>query len=289
MDVCQTIEAFRGVLGQARRAGRTIGLVPTMGNLHAGHASLVDRAAADGHFVAVTIFVNPTQFGPAEDYARYPRTPEADLVLCRQHGAAAAFMPSVQEMYPQDARSLTAVRVDALAAGLCGRTRPGHSQGVCTVVAKLFHIAQPDAAYFGQKDAQQSAIIARMIEDLNFPIRLVVCPTVREADGLAMSSRNRYLSPAERAQAADLHAALKLAASAIAAGQTAPAEVIEAMRAHLARRAPLGRVEYIEIVNPRSLQVVQVIDGPVLVALAVRFGGARLIDNMQVDPAANGA
>jgi pantoate--beta-alanine ligase len=257
-----------------------------MGNLHAGHASLIDRAAADGHFVAVTIFVNPTQFGPGEDFARYPRTPTEDLELCRGHGAAAVFMPTVDEMYGE--KGVTTVSVASLTGGLCGRSRPGHFDGVCTVVAKLFNIAGPEAAYFGQKDAQQCAVIARMIADLNFPIRMVICPTVREADGLTLSSRNRYLSPAERQQAPQLYAALKLAASMVPQGTTDANRLAAAIADHLARLAPLGKIEYVEIVNPHSLSPVQQVDRPVLAALAVRFDSARLIDNMRVEPEPSG-
>lgn len=283
MEICQSIESFRQILADARRDGRTIGLVPTMGNLHAGHASLIARAAADGHFAAVTIFVNPTQFGPGEDFARYPRTPEEDLELCRRHGAAAVFMPTVEEMYGE--KGLTTVHIAGLTAGLCGRSRVGHFDGVCTVVAKLFNIAQPDAAYFGQKDAQQCAVIAQMVRDLNFPLRMVICPTVRESDGLAISSRNRYLASEERSQAAQLHAALQLAQTMVLQGVTDAAALVAAVREHLASRAPLGAIEYVEIVNPQTLAPVQQVDRPALAALAVRFGGARLIDNVLLEPA----
>jgi pantoate--beta-alanine ligase len=281
METCESILAFKNTLAAARRGGRTIGLVPTMGNLHAGHASLIDRAVADGHFVAATLFVNPTQFGPGEDYARYPRTPQEDLELCRRHGVAVIFMPPVEGMYPE--QGLTTVHVAELTTGLCGRSRPGHFDGVSTVVAKLFNIAAPEAAYFGQKDAQQVAVITRMVHDLNFPLRMVVCPTVREEDGLAMSSRNRYLSGPQRPQAAQLYAALKLAQAMAAQGQADAQTLIAAMRKHLETHAPLGQLEYAEIVNPQSLAPVQRIDRPALAALAVRFEGARLIDNTLVE------
>ncbi len=282
MEICKTIEQFRRVLKDARAAGRSIGLAPTMGNLHAGHASLIDRAAADRHFVAVTIFVNPTQFGPTEDFASYPRTPQEDLELCRGHGASVVFMPSVQEMYPD--KALTTVRVAELTKGLCGRARPGHFEGVCTVVAKLFNIAQPDAAYFGQKDAQQAAVISRMIKDLNFPIRMVICPIVREPDGLAMSSRNRYLSPQERSQAPQLFAALELARAMIEEAVANASAVTNAMRKQLSAAAPLGQIDYVEQVDPESLMSVETIEKRVLIALAVKFPSVRLIDNMLVDP-----
>jgi pantoate--beta-alanine ligase len=287
METCETIERIRQVVAEARKAGRSIGVVPTMGALHAAHASLIDAAVRDGHFVVVSIFVNPTQFGPNEDLAQYPRTPDADLALCRLHSADAVFMPSVEEMYPR--KGLTTVSVAELTGVLCGRSRPGHFAGVCTVVAKLFNIVQPDAAYFGRKDAQQAVVIARMIEDLDMPVRMVVCPIVREPDGLAMSSRNRRLTVQDRKQAAQLYAALQLGAErirqAIAKGGRAdPREAIQAMRDHLARHAPLGQADYVEIVDPQTLQSVQEVRGGVLLALAVRFASARLIDNLLVEP-----
>ncbi|NLF31093.1 MAG: pantoate--beta-alanine ligase [Planctomycetes bacterium] len=279
---CDTIESIRGAVRAARAAGRTIGIVPTMGNLHAGHASLIDASVGDGHFTVVTIFVNPTQFGPTEDLAAYPRTGEADLALCEAHGAAAAFMPAVEAMYPPGAR--TSIHVAALTEGLCGASRPGHFDGVCTVVAKLFNIVGPDAAYFGQKDAQQAIVLRRMAKDLDFPIALHVCPTVREADGLAMSSRNQYLTADQRRQATALHGALRLAAERIARGSTGAAALEAAMREHLAAHAPDGTVDYIALVNPEDLTCVQDVNGPVLIALAVKVGRARLIDNLMVDP-----
>lgn len=281
MELCRTIDEVRGAVRAARAAGRTIGCVPTMGALHEGHAALIDASVGDGHFTVVTIFVNPTQFGPNEDFARYPRTPEQDLQLCAAHGAAAVFMPPVAEMYPRDA--LTTVSVARLADWLCGASRPGHFAGVCTVVTKLFHIVLPDAAYFGQKDAQQAAIIRRMARDLDFPVEIVVRPTVREPDGLAKSSRNVYLTPEQREQAPSLHGALQHAARLIAEGQTDAAAIVQAMRADLRERAPDGEVDYVAIVDPDELQPVEQVAGPVLIALAVRFGRTRLIDNILVD------
>ncbi len=283
MDVCRTISEIRRVVAGARVAGRSIAVVPTMGNLHAGHGSLIDAAVADGHFAVATVFVNPTQFGPNEDLDAYPRTPEADLALCDSRGVSAVFMPSVEEMYPRPGR--TTVHVAGMTDRLCGASRPAHFDGVCTVVAKLFHIVSPDAAYFGQKDAQQAAAIRRMIADLDFPVRLIVCPTFREADGLAMSSRNRYLSADERRQAPSLHAAMQRAAEMIRSGSAGAGAVIEAIGEVLASQAPLGEVDYIEIVDPETMAAVEEISAPVLLALAVRFGRARLIDNMPVDPA----
>jgi pantoate--beta-alanine ligase len=252
-----------------------------MGALHVGHASLIDASVADGHFTVVTIFVNPTQFGPNEDFDRYPRTWDADVALCRAHHAGAIFAPTVAEMYPLG--NGTIVSVVGLGEGLCGRSRPGHFDGVCTVVSKLFNIVGPDVAYFGQKDAQQAAIIQRMASDLNMPLEVRVCPTVREDDGLALSSRNAYLSAEERSQAPAVYGALQLAAGLIGGGESDPAAVQAAMRAHLAERASLGAVEYIEIVDPHSLASAEAIAGTVLVALTVRFGKTRLIDNLRVD------
>ncbi len=288
MDLCRRIDEIRRSVGRARRAGRTIGVVPTMGALHAGHAALIDAAVGEGHFVVVTIFVNPAQFGPSEDLGSYPRPFEADMAVCREHGVSAVFAPSVEEMYPPQAgaaagRAATTVSVTALTAGLCGRRRPGHFDGVCTVVTKLLNIVTPEVAYFGQKDAQQAAVIRRLVDDLSIPVRVAVCPTVREPDGLAISSRNRYLTGDQREQSTQLYVALRLAEREVAGGNTDPAAVARAMRSHLTREAPLGEVEYLEIVDQDSLQPVSSIDRPVLVALAVRFGAARLIDNLRVD------
>lgn len=279
--VSKTIADLRFRVAQARRGGLRVGLVPTMGALHAGHESLIRAARAACDFAVVSIFVNPTQFGPNEDFARYPRTPQADLELCARAGAALAFMPAPEEMYRPG--SLTVVAVPALGATLCGASRPGHFEGVCTVVAKLFNIVQPDKAFFGAKDYQQATILRRMAVDLDFPLEVVVCPTIREADGLAMSSRNRYLSPEQRAQAAALNESLCLAARLAAQGERSARRILAAMREHLARRAPDGQIDYIQVVDPDSLQDVETLDRPVQVLLAVRLGPARLIDNMRVD------
>ena len=286
MNVLTTVRRMRAAVRRARGSDKTIGLVPTMGALHEGHLSLIDAARSACRFVVVSLFVNPTQFGPNEDFPSYPRTPAADQAACRDRGADAVFMPSVQEMYGEG--SPTEVRVRQLSETLCGAGRPGHFTGVCTVCAKLFHIVQPDKAFFGAKDFQQTAVLKRMVADLNFPLEIVVCPTVREADGLAMSSRNAYLSPAERSQAPALHAAIGLAKELILRDRPPAATVIEAMRARLAERAPDGRIEYIQIVDPERLRDVESTDGPVLVALAVRLGPARLIDNALVDAGSRG-
>ena len=286
MDVVETIEQVRRRIRLARNAGKAVGFVPTMGALHQGHASLIDAARACCEFVAVSIFVNPTQFAPNEDLSKYPRTPQADMELCREHGADLVFMPSVDEIY--GCGSLTDVRVESLSRTLCGASRSGHFDGVCVVMAKLFNIVAPDKVFFGAKDFQQAAIIKRMVADLNFPVEIVVCPTVREADGLAMSSRNRYLTPAQRVQAPALHDSLALAAGMIRSRRTKDGgletrEVVAAIRRNLAARAPEGTIDYVSIVDPRTLADVQTITGPVLIALAVKLGAARLIDNMLVD------
>ena len=287
MIVAETIEQAREAVAAARAAGRLIGLVPTMGAMHEGHLSLLDAAGADGGFVVVSIFVNPLQFGPGEDLASYPRTAEADLAACRARGVGAVFMPSAAVMYPRECYS--EVSVGRLATSLCGRSRPGHFAGVCTIVAKLFHIVQPDKAYFGAKDYQQAAIIRRMAEDLDFPLAVVVCPTVREPDGLAMSSRNRYLDATQRRQAAALFGSLRCAEELIRSRRAPAAEVVSAIRAHLAANAPDGIVDYVHIVDPYELTDVEETGRSVVIALVVRFGSARLIDNILVDaPAGEG-
>ncbi len=281
MIVARTIQEIRAAVAAAKSAGNVVGLVPTMGALHAGHYSLIDAARRRCPFVAVSIFVNPLQFGPAEDLAKYPFTPEDDLTGCQVHGVAAVLLPDVPEMYPRPCR--TVVDSPVLARSLCGTSRPGHFAGVCTVVAKLFNIVQPDVAYFGAKDFQQATILRRMAEDLNFPLEIEVCPTVREPDGLAMSSRNVYLTPEQRREAPALRRSLQMAAGLITGKRPLAGEVVEAILAYLADRAPGGVVDYVEIVEPLGLSPVERTDGKVLVALAVRFGRARLIDNILVD------
>ncbi len=281
MEIARTIAATRAAVAAARRAGRTIGCVPTMGALHAGHLSLVEAARRDGTFVVVTIFVNPTQFGPQEDYARYPRDEAGDLRQCEQAGANLVFLPSVEEMYPPG--SVTTVHVARLTATLCGPCRPGHFDGVATVVTKLLNIVQPDRAYFGRKDFQQLAVIRQMVRDLNTPVEIIGCPTVREPDGLAMSSRNAYLTPDERQRALALSRALIAAREAIVGGERDPAAVEATMRAVVEAARPT-RIDYVSVVDPVTLQPIERIGGPVLAALAVWFGRTRLIDNVVVDP-----
>ncbi len=275
----ETIAAVREAVAAARRAGQTIGFIPTMGALHAGHAALLEAARRECGCVVASIFVNPTQFGPNEDYARYPRTLDADTALCAQAGCDLLFVPAVAEMYPTG--FATIVEVPALAQGLCGASRPTHFRGVCVVVLKLFNIVQPDVAYFGAKDGQQVRIIARMTRDLDLPIRIAVQPTVREPDGLALSSRNRYLEADERAQATVLNRALQAAAADIVAGERRPGVVRERLVRTIAE-APLARVDYAEVVHGDDLQPLETLAGPVLLALAVRFGKTRLIDNLSL-------
>jgi pantoate--beta-alanine ligase len=254
-----------------RREGRTIGLVPTMGALHAGHMSLVERACADNSTVVVSVFVNPIQFGPKEDLARYPSNPEHDLELLHKAGVAAVYMPSAAVMYPPDAT--TRVNVHRVAEPLEGKARPGHFEGVATVVAKLFNATEPDRAYFGQKDAQQAAVIKRMALDLDTGVEICTCPTVREADGLALSSRNAYLRADERQAAACLSAALAQAAQAYAAGEHDSERLRLGIRAIL-EAEPLARVDYAELVDPSSFT-----PPGTLAVLAVWIGKTRLIDN----------
>lgn len=278
--IVSTVAACREAVSAARKSGKSIALVPTMGGLHVGHTSLIEHAKADGHYVVVTIFVNPTQFGPNEDYRAYPRDLHADARLADAAGAELVLAPPVEEIYTP--RDEIRVRPGSLADNLCGPFRPGHFDGVLTVVAKLFNIVQPDAAYFGQKDAQQAVLIARMAEDLKFPIRVVVCPIVREADGLACSTRNQYLAPAQRAQATSLYRALCSAREHIARGERSTGRLVAEMRKVLDDAGPC-RIDYIAIVDPVTLRDVDMIERDVLIALAVRIGSARLIDNMVVE------
>ena len=274
-----TINGFRAALDAERLAGRSVGLVPTMGALHAGHVSLVERAAAECDVVAITIFVNPLQFGAGEDFTRYPRTLEADVEKATAAGAAYAFAPSVEEMYPGDVA--TSVRVSSLSEGLEGGSRPGHFDGVATVVAKLFNIAGSCRAYFGEKDWQQLAVVRRMAADLSVPVEVIGCETVRESDGLAMSSRNAYLSSEERAAAPVLHRALCAGRDLIEAGERRAATVNAAMAALIDAEA-LATLDYAEAVEAASLARLDPLAGDVRLLVAARLGKARLIDNMGV-------
>jgi pantoate--beta-alanine ligase len=277
--VLDTIPEARAAVAAARAAGKTVGLVPTMGALHRGHGALLEVARRETGFVVCSIFVNPTQFGPNEDFSRYPRTLPDDLSLSEQVGTDAVFVPSVAEMY--HGGFATFVEVPALAQGLCGRSRPTHFRGVCTVVAKLFNIVTPDVAYFGEKDAQQVRILDRMARDLDLPLRVARVPIVREADGLALSSRNRYLDPDQRRQATVLSAALREAGERIAAGERQATAIRDGLVAKIAT-ALLAELDYAEVVDGESLQPIERLAGSVLIALAVRFGSTRLIDNLSL-------
>jgi pantoate--beta-alanine ligase len=278
--VAATPAELRRAVATARGQGKSVGLVPTMGALHLGHTSLIDLARARGGFVVVSIFVNPTQFGPNEDYQRYPRPLEQDLALCAAHGVDLVFHPSAETMYPPGFQ--TFVEVTGVQRGLCGASRPGHFKGVATVVLKLFNLVQPDRAYFGQKDAQQVRVIQRMVRDLDVPVELVVGPTVRESDGLALSSRNRYLDADQRRRAVVLSQALTEAKARIEAGERDP----QALRRLLTERVaatPGAVLDYAAVVDADSLTTPDRLHGPTLLALAVKFGGTRLIDNLLLD------
>jgi pantoate--beta-alanine ligase len=279
LELVASIQELRRHVGARRQAGATIGFVPTMGALHAGHARLMERARAECAEVVVSVFINPLQFDRKDDLDRYPRTLDADVALCRQHGVDTVFAPSVEEIYP--AQPMCEVEVHRIADHLCGAYRPGHFRGVATVVLKLLQIAQPDVAYFGEKDAQQLAVIRRMVADFNVPVRIVGVETVREADGLALSSRNQRLTADERLLAPVLYRALRAAADAIERGETDPAVVTARARAEIPDD-PALRLEYLEVVDPDEMQPVARIRGPVTVAGALWVGGTRLIDNVTV-------
>ncbi len=277
MRVAERIEAVRAAVREARAGGQTVRLVPTMGALHAGHLSLVRAACTDGGYVVVSIFVNPTQFGPGEDLSRYPRPVDRDLDACEQEAVDLVFQPSAREMYPEVPK--TTIHVADLTDRMCGLYRAGHFDGVCTVVTKLLAIVQPDAAYFGEKDAQQLAVIRRMVADLNLPVRIRACPLVRDPDGLATSSRNAYLSDKEREQALALPRAVLEAGGRIRAGRRDASrlhrEVQEALEA-----ADGVSPQYVAVVDPDTLEPLETIGEQVLVAAAVYVGETRLIDNV---------
>ncbi len=266
----------RTSLAEARAAlSGPVGLVPTMGGLHEGHASLVRRAREECRSVVASVFVNPTQFGPGEDFSRYPRDEAADLALLESLGVDVAFVPVVESVYP--AGATTAVDVGRLGEVLEGAARPGHFRGVATVVTILFSLVVPDRAYFGQKDGQQAVVVKRFVRDLGLPVEVVVCPTVREVDGLALSSRNRYLSAEERAAAPALHCALQAAADALESGEQSADRLRELMRAEIARAAGAA-VDYVSVADADTLDELATVDRPALASLAVRFPSTRLID-----------
>jgi pantoate--beta-alanine ligase len=276
MKIVDTIGEVREEVKAWRTEGLTVGFVPTMGCLHEGHKSLIERAAKENDRVVVSIFINPLQFGEKEDLESYPKDLEKDSSLCTEAGAHMIFHPGYQEMYGSNFCSY--VGVNSLTDSLCGKSRPGHFTGVCTVVMKLFNIVKPDKAYFGQKDAQQLAVIRRMADDMNLDIEIVSCETVREADGLAKSSRNVYLNREERKAAVILYEALKTAEKLIAAGNRVSEEIMEAIREKIAAEK-LARIDYAEIVDLETLKPVRRVESPALAAVAVYIGKTRLIDN----------
>lgn len=277
MEVVRDPKELHKLSHRIRREGKKIGFVPTMGYLHQGHLSLIKRCKEKSDFVVVSIFVNPTQFGPDEDYNRYPRDFDRDKELLEKEGVDVIFYPDKKSMYPENYS--TYVRVKGLTEVLCGRSRPGHFEGVTTVVTKLFNIVKPDVAVFGQKDAQQAFVIKRMVRDLNFDIEIDVAPIVREIDGLAMSSRNIYLSEEERREATILYESLKRAKELIERGERDARRIIKEMGRMISEK-PRARIDYISIVETENLREVEEIEGEVLIALAVWFGKARLIDNI---------
>jgi len=280
VEVIKTVSHMQDVADQLRQSGNRIGLVPTMGYLHDGHLSLVTRALQEADQVVVSIFVNPIQFGPKEDLAAYPRDLDRDLKLISEAGARFAYVPDAHEMYPDG--FATYVNVEGLTDNLCGRSRPGHFRGVATVVAKLFMAVKPHSAVFGQKDAQQVLVIQRMVRDLNLDVDVVVAPTIREADGLAKSSRNVYLTPEARQEAPVLYRALQMGKTLIEDGVRDADQVLGAMR-NLIVEAPHAQIDYVEAVDMDRLASLSDLSGRVLLAVAVYFGKARLIDNIWVE------
>lgn len=277
MEYVKTIDEVRRIVSDVGRNGKSIGLVPTMGYLHKGHQSLMEIAGQQSDFVVVSIFVNPIQFGPNEDYASYPRDIERDLKKCESAGVDLVFAPEVSEMYPKGI--LTHIEVDKVTENLCGAFRPGHFAGVATVVNKLFNIVQPDMAVFGMKDYQQLIVIKRMTEDLNIPVKVIGAPIVREEDGLAVSSRNIYLSREEREVAPILYQSLLKARVMLDRGEKSPSEIKKAMEKMISSK-PYTRIQYISIVDPNTLEDLAIIIDKALIALAVYIGKTRLIDNI---------
>jgi pantoate--beta-alanine ligase len=280
MKVAKTIKSVRNLVKAARSKGKKIGFVPTMGALHIGHISLIEKAKQQTDFVVVSIFVNPAQFGPGEDFEKYPRPLKADLEVCRKAGVDVVFAPAQEQMYPRE--NLTWVNVERLTEQLCGRFRPGHFRGVATVCAKLFNIVAPDIAFFGQKDAQQAIVIKRMVADLNMPLKIVVCPTIREPNGLAVSSRNQYLTEQQKKDATYVYKSLEECRKLISSGIT-DSKIITAKMCKVLNHAPSIKIEYISIVDAETLQELKKITGRVLTAVAVKIGSTRLIDNILLD------
>ena len=280
MEITGKISEVREQVKDWRRQGLSVGLVPTMGYLHEGHKSLITRAVAENDRVVVSVFVNPMQFGPTEDLESYPRDMDRDAALCEEAGASLIFHPEPSEMYHEDFSSF--VDMNTLTGGLCGKTRPIHFRGVCTVVSKLFNIVVPDRAYFGQKDAQQLAVIRHMVSDLNFGIEIVGCPIIREEDGLAKSSRNTYLNEEERKAALILNKALTEGRKLVESGEK-DADAVRRVITDKINTEPLAKIDYVEVVDWNTLETVEKIDGPILAAIAVYIGKTRLIDNFIVE------
>lgn len=280
MKIFRKIEEIRKEIKSLKKEGKTIGFVPTMGYLHDGHLSLVKRSKEENDITVVSIFVNPIQFGPGEDFDRYPRDEEGDFKKLIEAGVDYAFVPSVEEMYPE--KQLTYVEVKEISEPMCGRFRPGHFTGVATVVAKLFNIVLPDRAYFGKKDYQQLKVIQKMVKDLNFPVEIVACETVREADGLAMSSRNAYLSDEERKKASKIYEALNRAKELYQSGVRDVDFLIDETKKQLDRIEGF-KVQYVELRDAETLEELKVVDRPAVLAVAVFVGKARLIDNIILD------
>ena len=281
MKLVHTVAELREEVAAAKAKGLTIGLVPTMGALHEGHASLIKAANMENDFVVVSVFVNPTQFGPNEDLDAYPRTLEADCKLAESMGANVVFAPAPKEMYPSEDATWVEVTGE-ITKVLCGRTRPIHFRGVQTVVLKLFHIVTPDRAYFGQKDAQQLAVIRRMVKDLNVDTRIIGCPIIREDDGLAKSSRNTYLNAEERQAALVLNRSLKAGKALVDAGETRACVIKSAITAEI-EKEPLAKIDYVDVVDFDTITPVEKLEGSILVAIAVYIGKTRLIDNFIVE------
>ena len=279
MQILSTVNEVRNAVKAWQKEGKTVGLVPTMGFLHEGHVSLINRAVAENDHVVVSIFVNPTQFGPNEDFEAYPRDLEMDAKMCEEAGADIIFHPEASEMYPENFSSF--VNMTGLTDALCGKSRPIHFQGVCTVVSKLFNIIPADNAYFGEKDAQQLAIIKRMVKDLNFDITIKGCPIVRESDGLAKSSRNTYLNAEERQAALVLSKAVNCGKEMVADGEKDASVILSAMK-DIINAEPLARIDYVEMVDMNTMKNIDTVSGDVLCAMAVFVGKTRLIDNFIV-------
>lgn len=279
MKIVSTIQEVREQVNQWKKEGKSVGFVPTMGYLHEGHMSLID-AASENDKVVVSIFVNPMQFGPNEDLASYPRDLDHDAKMCQEHGVDLIFHPTPEEMYGDSFYSY--VDMNVLTDELCGLSRPVHFRGVCTVVTKLFNIVRPDKAYFGQKDAQQLAIIKRMVKDLNMPLEIVGCPIIREEDGLAKSSRNTYLSDEERKAALVLSRSIALGKKMVEEGEKGSKKVVDAMTAEI-QKEPLAKIDYVKMVSLETMQQVETIEGGILTAIAVYIGKTRLIDNFMYE------